>query len=294
MMKSYAAHGECIWSGVTILILLMVSGCVPPQPTIMPSTPSPDAVSFQNQRTELVFLEEIPIALENCSGSTPITTTIDRSRSTTTTIEVGITGGAEWALEVIEAKLEASFSVANATTETASIVMDVGVEAGSQVEYMLTWNETWQVGEVVLEGLAEPIPYRFRTGVQGSVSSGAPLSCPTLNPTPEPLTMPDGWSCVGLGISNDECEQLFVLYDAFGAESTLLDEGGWGSAASEWRGVSAAGGHVTGLDLGEKQLINTVPDINLPNLETLFLHDNQLSGEIPELDLPHLQFLSLP
>ena len=47
------------------------------------------------------------------------------------------------------------------------------------------------------------------------------------------------------------------------------------------------------INLGNSELIGSIPNLNLPKLERLMLFNNQLSGTIPNFDLPSLDYLSL-
>ena len=60
-----------------------------------------------------------------------------------------------------------------------------------------------------------------------------------------------------------------------------------------WFGVTLVSGRVTKVLLSNNLLSGSLPNINLPNLTTLYLQANLLSGSIPQLNLPNLTILYL-
>ena len=63
---------------------------------------------------------------------------------------------------------------------------------------------------------------------------------------------------------------------------------------STWYGVTVNGeGCVTQIDLAQNLLTGNIPNLNLPDLEILYLFFNQLSGNIPDFNLPNLKYLTL-
>jgi hypothetical protein len=71
----------------------------------------------------------------------------------------------------------------------------------------------------------------------------------------------------------------------------------WGATLNDptmanWTGVIVNGnGCVLELYLSGMGITGSIPNFNLPSLETLYLGDNQLTGSIPNLNLPNLQIL---
>jgi hypothetical protein len=175
-MKTKALQLSCC------IAFYLLASCGTPTPVAIAPTPSPfpsDAIIYQNQRTEKEFLENIEIPLENCNGSRPASSQINRERSTTTTIELGVSAGLEAGIaEVVKANVAVQFDVSEGETRTASQNVTVEVDAGNQIIYELTWYETWQVGDAVIDSLNLTLPYRIRTGVQGELRSSTPTPCP--------------------------------------------------------------------------------------------------------------------
>jgi Leucine-rich repeat (LRR) protein len=67
-----------------------------------------------------------------------------------------------------------------------------------------------------------------------------------------------------------------------------------GQPISTWYGVAVNGdGCVIEIDLFNNQMNGNIPNLNLPNLQLLWLDNNQLSGSIPNFSLTNLQVLSL-
>ena len=78
---------------------------------------------------------------------------------------------------------------------------------------------------------------------------------------------------------------LILLYCATGG-SAWESQSGWltSSQLSDWQNVDASSaGEVSYLDLGENNLVGTIPTElgNLRELDTLYLYENELSGTIP-------------
>jgi hypothetical protein len=168
---------------VTLLAGLNLVACGQTPSSALSPTASPipqDWITFQNQSTETVFIETVSIPLENCNGNRPAMSETTRERSTTTTIQLGVSGGLEAGIpEVVKVTLAAEFNISEGETRSASQNVRVEVDPGTQVTYQLTWYESWQVGDVVIDNLNLTIPYRVRTGVQSELRSGSPQACPT-------------------------------------------------------------------------------------------------------------------
>ena len=62
---------------------------------------------------------------------------------------------------------------------------------------------------------------------------------------------------------------------------------------SSWFGVSLLNGRVYQVTILSNNLKGTIANLNLPNLQKLYLSYNQLSGSIPNFNLPNLQYLYL-
>ncbi len=91
-----------------------------------------------------------------------------------------------------------------------------------------------------------------------------------------------------------ECQELVNLYNSTDGPnwSSRL---GWNvtNTPCKWSQVECLEGHVVSLLLYNNQLSGTIPNFNLPNLESIYLSSNQLSGTIPNFNLPNLESLNL-
>lgn len=83
-------------------------------------------------------------------------------------------------------------------------------------------------------------------------------------------------------IPQEECESLLELYDSTNGEN-WTNNTGWNETNEpcSWYGVSCNNGSITALNLQNNRLTNVIPNLNLPNLESLILSNNDLSGEVP-------------
>jgi hypothetical protein len=86
------------------------------------------------------------------------------------------------------------------------------------------------------------------------------------------------------GVTQIECEALMAIYNSTnGSEWTTSTNWNTASAVSTWTGISVSGGHVTNVNLYNKNLVGTLPTEigNLTYLTNLNLGLNTLSGSIP-------------
>ncbi len=88
----------------------------------------------------------------------------------------------------------------------------------------------------------------------------------------------------------DDYNQLEALYDATDGKN-WINKKNWlvDSSLTNWFGVTLTPDScdVSTIDLGFNNLVGTIPNLNLPQLDTLFLNSNKLSGTIP--DFKYLQ-----
>jgi Secretion system C-terminal sorting domain/Leucine Rich repeats (2 copies) len=87
--------------------------------------------------------------------------------------------------------------------------------------------------------------------------------------------------------------QLVALYNATGG-ANWTNTWNLNQPINTWYGVTLnATGCVSTILLSNNRLIGTIPNFNLPNLQSLGLNNNQLTGNIPNFNLPNLQSLWL-
>ncbi len=92
-------------------------------------------------------------------------------------------------------------------------------------------------------------------------------------------------SASSLADAASEKQALEAIYDATGG-AHWRDQRNWKSGGDicKWAGVSCdAAGSVITLDLANRNLVNSLPDVfgDLPNLQDLDVRDNHLSGAVP-------------
>jgi CARDB/Secretion system C-terminal sorting domain len=99
--------------------------------------------------------------------------------------------------------------------------------------------------------------------------------------------------CLGESCRYDDSLQLVRLYQATnGANWTRK----WflNTPINTWAGVHLTPqGCVKNINLTRNQLVGTIPNLNLPKLQTLILVDNALTGAVPNFNLPELRVLNL-
>ena len=100
--------------------------------------------------------------------------------------------------------------------------------------------------------------------------------------------------CTGVSVSDSLV--LVNFYDETGGDN-WVDNSGWKTlAVAEWFGITLTedGCFVKEIDLGNNNLMNTIPNINLPQLEILILINNDLIGTIPNFSsIPNIKNLRL-
>jgi hypothetical protein len=100
------------------------------------------------------------------------------------------------------------------------------------------------------------------------------------------------------GTINNSCRfqdslQLVSLYNASNG-NIWLNKWSLNTPINTWYGVSLnANGCVVGINLENNNMMGTLPNLNLPNLELLAMRNNRFSGTIPNLNCPNLRYLYL-
>jgi formylglycine-generating enzyme required for sulfatase activity len=177
---------------IVIFVFFMLSRTQSKPVSVVDATSIPNSwIVIENPVTELVFLEKVPYPLENCNGSAPITTNQERSRTTTTAIELTVSGNVETdVMLAVQARIETTFNISEGETKSVKQNIQMSVGPGNRVTYELTWNESWLTGNVIINELDLTLPYRVRTGLQLIVESGAPERCPTSIVAAQDTTVP--------------------------------------------------------------------------------------------------------
>lgn len=93
--------------------------------------------------------------------------------------------------------------------------------------------------------------------------------------------------------ANDSLE-LVALYNATNG-ANWTNKTNWLSSnpMDTWYGITLTNGRVSSIQLWSNALNGNIPNLNIPNLETLHLNNNQLSGSIPNFTLSNLKNLYL-
>ncbi len=87
--------------------------------------------------------------------------------------------------------------------------------------------------------------------------------------------------------------QLVSLYNATGG-ANWTNKWNLATPINTWFGVTLnTNGCVFRLNLEKNNLVGTLPNLNIPNLEWLYIYENKLSGTIPSFNLPNLKNLWL-
>ncbi len=121
-----------------------------------------------------------------------------------------------------------------------------------------------------------------------------------------PLAQAQSFSCANVTeIPQAECSELVTLYNSTNG-ANWKNKTGWltTNTPCSWYGITCSAGHVSEIRLVDdgntsdniygNNLSGTIPNFNLPVLNTLRLSSNQLSGAIPNFtNLPNLNLLWL-
>lgn len=170
----------CWWG---MLGMLLLAGCdnTPPQALVATLTDEPGLVQRVNQRTESVWIDSIPIVLDNTGNALPVTTQIERERATTTTIRITATAelGAE-ITEMIKAGIALEFGIEEEETVSSRQEFTLSAAADTRVVYVIDWYETWQVGDLQASGLEGEVHYEVRTGIRGDLRLARPDEVPAI------------------------------------------------------------------------------------------------------------------
>jgi Secretion system C-terminal sorting domain len=106
-------------------------------------------------------------------------------------------------------------------------------------------------------------------------------------PRPFPVGLPP---CL-----EDDFRQLEILYDVTHGDDWTSHTNWFTANMASWQGIrlTAMGCDIDSIGLVSNHLVGTLPNLNLPHLKRLFLHNNQLVGNIPNFNLTGLASLQL-
>jgi GEVED domain/CARDB/Secretion system C-terminal sorting domain/Domain of unknown function DUF11 len=99
-------------------------------------------------------------------------------------------------------------------------------------------------------------------------------------------------------VANNSCRnqdslQLVSLYNATNG-ANWTNKWNLATPINTWHGVTLnADGCVLRLRLEINNLVGTIPNLNIPNLDGLYLYENKLSGTIPNFNLPKVEQIYL-
>jgi formylglycine-generating enzyme required for sulfatase activity len=183
-------------STLFVILILLLAACQPgssvvtiPTPTLVTQT----TVLLENRKVEKILAESDSRWLDNCNGSGQISQTVNRGRIVNVEIEleVGATIGVGLkAIATTEIETKLSVKRGEELQASESVTLDIG--PGYRDLYEVKWFETWEIGEIFMEG--ERGAYRVRLGYSGIVtvleSQYCGASAGTLVDIPTSLTMP--------------------------------------------------------------------------------------------------------
>lgn len=166
-------------------VLLLVAACTPtaPQPNLGPGpqvfvTPGPT-------ETILISTEDIP--QNNCSGGAEMSQTVERAYTVSRTVDLGTAitvdaggrAGIPGVGEVgVGAAVASHYNVSYGSEETVTRSVTVKAPSGSHILHTVRQNMIWETGTVMIPGVAEPIPYRFRKDFSMETLPPANIGCP--------------------------------------------------------------------------------------------------------------------
>ncbi len=184
-----------------LLAALLLAACdnTLPEALVVTLTAEPGLVERINQQTRSVWVDSIPIVLDNTGNTVPVTTEIERERATTTTVH--ITASAELGAEItemIKAGIALEFGIKQEEMIASRQVFTLSAAANTRVVYVIDWYETWQVGDVRASGLEGDLHYEVRTGIRADLRLARPEEIPTIEQItvelPEGHTLYDDFS----------------------------------------------------------------------------------------------------
>ncbi|MFN8486003.1 MAG: hypothetical protein U0350_00345 [Caldilineaceae bacterium] len=179
------------------LFVLTVSTCqrrtvqLTPTPTISASIQVNHGTSVTEKR--VLITEEIP--QDNCEGTGPASTEIERNHRIAHTIELGSSAklnaggmiGVPGVGDVnIGAEIAASYNTTYGSEETLSRKLSVSTKEGTNVLYQIQQVEYWEKGEVHISSFNVEIqrfPYAFRRDFGVELIHTFSTPCPTATPT---------------------------------------------------------------------------------------------------------------
>lgn len=200
------------FSPAVILAVLMAiyASCTPaPEPpgsgATQPGQGATPLISIREMHTEAIEVARDKVTQNNCGGTAEAENVIERTRAVEETLEVSsefsVNAGGQ--VSILGTGVNLGASVAGrlgrsyGTTQQVKRSLTVKTAAHSSVEYEVSLEELWNVGEatVTLNGQNERIPFRFRSDFQMSLVNSVELPCATLTkasvkPIHEPTAIP--------------------------------------------------------------------------------------------------------
>ena len=183
----------------------------------------------------------------------------------------------------------------------ASVIPHQTIPLNDEMEMDLSENFADLNGDSIsysASGLPEGLNLDGSTGIITGETSSSGTYTVTVTGTDNDGEVATSFELVVPTVVEGDYNALMALYNSTNGDGWNNKDNWLASAdVSEWHGVTVEGDRVTGIDLGENNLVGTLPAElgNLDNLQELLLSDNQLTGSVPtELgNLVRLQDLSL-
>jgi len=175
-----------------LVIMLLAVACTPTagETGIAPEifiTPGP---------TETILISQEEIPQNNCDGGAVTSQTVERSYTvsrilelgTALTVDAGGRAGIPGVGEVgVGAAVASHYNVSYGSEETVTRSVTVAAERGENIFHTVRQNMLWETGTLVIAGVTDPIPYRFRKDFSMETLPPANIGCPGQGVQPPPV-----------------------------------------------------------------------------------------------------------